>query len=65
MIQEVKESLKAPLIELQEIEMVIYHLCELVEAMKIKRKAIQKRIDDHNIILSPESPVLLTGICSS
>jgi hypothetical protein len=52
-IREVKESLKAPLIELQEIEIEIQRLCELVETMKIKRKAIQKRIDDHNMILSP------------
>ena len=52
-IREVKESLKAPLIELQEIEVEIQRLCELVETMKIKRKTIQKRIDDHNIILSP------------
>jgi hypothetical protein len=51
-IREVKESLKAPLIELQEIEIEIQRLCELVETMKIKREAIQKRIDDHNIILS-------------
>jgi hypothetical protein len=52
-IREVKESLHAPLIELQEIEIEIQRLCELVETMKIKRKTIQKRIDDHNIILSP------------
>jgi len=52
-IREVKESLKAPLILLQEIEIEIQRLCELVETMKVKREAIQKRIDDHNIILSP------------
>jgi len=52
-IREVRESLKAPLIEIQEIEVEIQRLCELVETMKIKRKTIQKRIDDHNIILSP------------
>ena len=52
-IREVKESLKAPLIELKEIEVDIQRLCELVETMKIKRKTIQKRIDDYNIILSP------------
>ena len=52
-IREVKESLKAPLIELQEIEIEIQRLCELVETMKIKRETIQKRIDDHNVILAP------------
>ena len=52
-IQEVKESLKAPLIELQEIEIEIQRLYELVETMNIRRECIQKRIDDHNIILSP------------
>ena len=52
-IREVKESLKAPLIELQEIEIEIQRLYELVETTKIKRKTIQKRIDDLNIILSP------------
>jgi len=52
-IREVTESLKAPLTELQEIEIEIQRLCELVETMKIKREAIQKRIDDHNIILNP------------
>jgi len=51
-IQEVKEPLKALLIELQEIEIEIQRLqCELrvVETMKIKRETIH----DHNFILSP------------
>jgi len=52
-IREVKESLKAPLILLQEIEIEIQRLYELVDTLKIKRETIQKRIDDHNIILSP------------
>ena len=52
-ISEVKESLKAPVLELWEIEIEIQRLYELVDTMKIKREAIQKRIDDHNIILSP------------
>jgi len=52
-ISEVEESLKAPVLELREIEIEIQHLYELVDTMKIKREAIQKRIDDHNIILSP------------
>jgi hypothetical protein len=52
-IREVKESLRAPLLELQEIEIEIQRLCELVETMKIKRETIQKRIDDHNVILAP------------
>jgi len=52
-ILEVRESLKAPLNELQEIETDVKRLEELMEAMKIKRQGIQKTIDDHNIILSP------------
>ena len=52
-LQEVKESLKAPLIELQEIEIEIQRLCELVEVMKVKRGSIRRRIDDYNVILSP------------
>jgi hypothetical protein len=52
-IQEVTESLKSPLNELQEIDSAIQRLCELLEGMKIKRQSIQKRIDDYNFILSP------------
>ena len=52
-IREVKQSLKTPLIELQEIEMEIQRLYELVETMNLKRQGIQKIINDHNIILSP------------
>ena len=52
-ILEVTESLKSPLNELQKFDIEIQRLCDLLEAMKIKRQSIQKIIEDHNIILSP------------
>jgi len=52
-IRELTESLKAPLNELQEVEAEIQRLDELMETMKMKRQSIQKRINDHTVILSP------------
>jgi len=52
-ILEVTESLKAPLNELQEVEAKIQRFSELLQKLKMKRKRIQKIINDHHIILSP------------
>jgi len=52
-IQELTESLKEPLNELQEIDIEIERLCALVENLKIKRQSIQEIVDVHNTILSP------------
>ncbi|KIM41496.1 hypothetical protein M413DRAFT_72067, partial [Hebeloma cylindrosporum] len=52
-ILEVKESLKAPLNELKEVEEELRRLGELIKVMKTKRQRLQETINDHNIILSP------------